>query len=63
MQRLVESRWPGSGEDLLGGLLGDTVGERELEVLCEELLDVWAADVIGLLNLDDLEDLYTVVSR
>ena len=33
------------------------MGERELEVLDEELLDVRAADVGGLLDLDDLEDL------
>ena len=33
------------------------MGQRELEVLGEELLDVGAADVIGLLYLDDLEDL------
>jgi hypothetical protein len=33
------------------------VGQRELEALDEELLDVWAADVIGLLNLNNLEDL------
>lgn len=33
------------------------MGERELEILDEELLDVRAADVSGLLNLDDLEDL------
>ena len=45
------------GEDLLAGGLGDTVGKRELEVLGEELLDVGAADVLGLLDLDDLEDL------
>jgi len=45
------------GEDLLAGLLVDAVGQRELEVLDEELLDVWAADVIGLLNLNDLENL------
>lgn len=35
--------------------------KRELEVLGEELLDVWAADVIGLFNLDDLEDLHGVL--
>ncbi len=32
--------------------------ERELEVLGEELLDVWASDVGGLLDFDDLEDLF-----
>lgn len=29
----------------------------EFEVLFEELLDVWALDVFGLLNLNNLEDL------
>jgi hypothetical protein len=33
------------------------VRKRELEVLGEELLDVWALDVFGLLELNDLEDL------
>lgn len=32
------------------------MGQRELEVLGEELLDVGAADVLGLLDLDDLQD-------
>jgi len=57
MTRLEESRWPGRREDLLGGLFDDTVWERELEVLGKELLDVWALDIVGLLDLDDLEDL------
>ena len=34
------------------------MGEGELEVLGEELLDVGAADVLGVVDLDDLEDLY-----
>ena len=33
------------------------VREGEFEALLEELLDVWAADIGGLLNLDDLENL------
>jgi hypothetical protein len=33
------------------------VGKGELEVLDEELLDVRTADVSGLLDLHDLEDL------
>lgn len=38
--------------------------QRELEVLLEELLDVRAADGVGLLDLNDLEDLYiTAVSE
>jgi len=32
------------------------VRKRELEVLGEELLDVWALDVVGLLELNNLED-------
>ena len=31
--------------------------KREFEILFEELLDVWALDVFGLLDFDDLEDL------
>lgn len=45
------------GEQLLGAGLGNTVGERELEVLGDELLDVGALDVGGLLNLNDTENL------
>ena len=37
--------------------LGDAVGERELEVGNEELPDVGATDVVGLLNLNNTEDL------
>jgi hypothetical protein len=33
------------------------VGERELEVLADELLDVGAADALNVVHLDDLEDL------
>ena len=54
---LVESRRPLGAEDLLGGGLVDAVGQGELEVLGEELLDVGAADVVSLLDLDDLQDL------
>lgn len=36
------------------------MGERELQVLGEELLDVGAADGVGLLDLDNLEDLHAV---
>ena len=34
------------------------MGKRELEVFGKELLDVGALDVFGLLELDDLEDLF-----
>lgn len=37
--------------------LADAVGEREPEVGGEELLDVWAADVLVLLDLDHTENL------
>lgn len=53
----VESRWSAAGEDLLAGRLGNAVREGEFEVLGEELLDVGALDIFGLLELDDLEDL------
>ena len=53
----IESRGPVCGEDLLAGAPTNAVRERKFQVLGEELLDVWAADVIGLLNLNDLEDL------
>ena len=33
------------------------MGQRELELLGEELLDVWSADVVGLGDLNDLQDL------
>jgi len=44
-------------EDLLAMLLVDAVGQRELEALGEELLDIRATDVVGLLDLNDLQDL------
>jgi hypothetical protein len=53
--RLEEGSGASGGEDL-AALRGVAVGQRELEVLGEELLDVGAADVLGLLNLNDLED-------
>lgn len=48
------------GKDLLAGLGGDTVREREFQVLGEELLDVRAADALVVLDLDDAEDLIQV---
>ena len=38
--------------------VGGTVGQRELEVLGEELLDVGAADALSVVNLNNLEDLF-----
>ncbi len=46
-----------SCKESFGGSFGDTVGERERELWSEELLDVWALDVVGLLELDNFEDL------
>lgn len=48
------------GKDLLAGLGGDTVGEREFQALGEELLDVRAADALVVLDLNDAEDLVHV---
>jgi len=59
---LCEGRRPVGSKDLLGGSLGNTVRKRELEVLLEELLNVGTLDISSLLNLDDLEDLYVLVS-
>lgn len=36
--------------------------KREFEVLGEELLDVGALDVVGLLEFNNLEDLFAVSS-
>jgi hypothetical protein len=36
------------------------VRQGELEALDEELLDVWAADIVGLLDLNNLQDLQIV---
>ena len=55
--RLVEGGWTLGGEDSGSSGLGDAVWKWELEVLGKELLDVWALDVISLLELNDLEDL------
>lgn len=45
------------GEDLLADLATGAVGQRELEVLLEELLDVGAADGVVVLDLNNLQDL------
>lgn len=37
--------------------IGRAVGQRELKVLGEELLDVGTADAVGIGDLDDLQDL------
>lgn len=56
-KHLSKGGWSLCAEDLGGRGLGDTVGERELEVLGEELADVRALDVLGLLKLDNTDDL------
>jgi len=53
---LSESGRSLSAEQLLGVLLGDTVGEREAQVLGDELADVGSLDVLGLLDLSNAED-------
>jgi len=55
--RLEEGGRPVSSKDLLVGLLGDTVGKGEFETSLDQLLDVGALHVGGLLDLDDLENL------
>lgn len=54
-ERSVEGRWPVGEEE--AAALDDAVGKGEAEVGGEELLDVGAADVGGLLDLGDAEDL------
>lgn len=57
-ERSVEGRWSLSDKQLGACCLGDTVRKREFEVLSEELLDVWALHVVGLLKFNNLEDLF-----
>jgi hypothetical protein len=54
---LSESGWSLRAEQLLGAGLGDAVGERELQALGNQLLDVGALDVGSLLDLNNTEDL------
>lgn len=54
---LSESRRTLGTEQLLGAVLRDTVREGELEVLGEKLLDVGPLDILGLLELNDAENL------
>ena len=48
-----------SGEQSLARGLGHTVRKREFEVLGEQLFDVRALDIIGLLELDNFKDLWS----
>lgn len=59
---LCESRRAGGAEDLRSADTGDTVGKGEREILGDKLLDVRAFDVLGLLDLDNAEDLRFHVS-
>jgi hypothetical protein len=52
---LCESAGSVGSEQLLA--LGGTVRQRELEVLGDELLDIWAADGAGVGDFNDLENL------
>lgn len=45
-------------KDLLAAGFRNAVGKRELEFLGEKLLNVWALDIVGLLDFHNLEDLY-----
>lgn len=42
--------------------LGDAVGKRELQLGDQKLLDVGAADVVALLDLNHTENLYNIKS-
>jgi len=55
--RLVEGGWSLVGVQSLAASL-DAVRKWEGEFLGEELLEVWALDVVGLLELDNLKDLF-----
>ena len=52
----LKSSRPSCRKDLLGR--GNTVGQREFKALGDELLEVWAANVGSLLELDNFEDLF-----
>lgn len=58
--RCLESAWAVRHEGALD--LVDTMGQGELEVGGHQLLDVRTTDVLGLLNLDNAEDLLMRVS-
>lgn len=49
-------------EHLLAASLGNTVREREAQALLKELLDIGALDVLGLLDLNNTENLRQCVS-
>lgn len=55
---LVEGRRSASGIKLLANSLRNTVRKGEFEVLGQELLHVWSLNIIGLLELNNLQDLF-----
>lgn len=57
-EHLVKGAGPLGDKHLLCRALRHAVRQRELQVLRDELLDVGAADIGGLLELDDLKDLF-----
>lgn len=58
-----ESAWTLVSKDLLAVLWWIAMWQRELEVLCEKLLDVWTADVVDLFNFNHLKDVNASESR
>ncbi len=63
MSHSVEGRGSVSRENLALAPLHDTVGKGKLETLGEELLDVWSLDIVGLRELDNLQDLPGNISK
>jgi len=58
--RSVESRWAFTDENLSAGRLGNAMRKGESQALGEELLDVRALNVVGLLELNNLENLFAL---
>ena len=59
---LCKCRRPVWHKYLFGRSLWNAVRERKFKILCQELFDVWALNVVGLFNFDDLEDLDITMS-
>lgn len=59
---LCESGRAGGAENLLVVEARNTVGKREREILGDQLLDVRALDVLGLLDLNDTENLHSILA-
>jgi hypothetical protein len=56
----VEGARPLGREDLGSDALGHAMWEGKLQILSEKLLEVWTPDVGGLLDFDNLEDLFGI---